>query len=109
MERGKFPARGAGVAFGGRTGRRGWRRRRSGLGLRAAAVPARWWREARLGLPFSTIARQGLPVPTGVRLMSPLATLAYSRPALAAFAAMGVLWGTFAAVLAGPEGDAGGG
>jgi MFS family permease len=31
--------------------------------------------------------------------MSPLATLAYSRPALAAFGAMGVLWGTFAAVL----------
>jgi MFS family permease len=31
--------------------------------------------------------------------MSPLATLAYSRPALAAFTAMGVLWGTFAAVL----------
>lgn len=31
--------------------------------------------------------------------MSPLSTLAYSRPALAAFGAMGVLWGTFAAVL----------
>ena len=31
--------------------------------------------------------------------MSPLATLAYSRPALGAFTAMGVLWGTFAAVL----------
>ncbi len=31
--------------------------------------------------------------------MSPLATLAYARPAMAAFAAMGVLWGTFAAVL----------
>jgi MFS family permease len=31
--------------------------------------------------------------------MSPLATLAYSRPALAAFGAMGVLWGTFAAAL----------
>jgi MFS family permease len=31
--------------------------------------------------------------------MSPLATLAYSRPALAAFGAMGVLWGTFAATL----------
>ena len=31
--------------------------------------------------------------------MSPLATLAFSRPALAAFGAMGVLWGTFAAVL----------
>jgi MFS family permease len=31
--------------------------------------------------------------------MSPLVTLAYSRPALAAFGAMGVLWGTFAAVL----------
>jgi len=31
--------------------------------------------------------------------MSPLATLAYARPAIAAFAAMGVLWGTFAAVL----------
>lgn len=31
--------------------------------------------------------------------MSRLATLAYARPALAAFAAMGVLWGTFAAVL----------
>ena len=31
--------------------------------------------------------------------MSALATLAYSRPALAAFGAMGVLWGTFAAVL----------
>lgn len=31
--------------------------------------------------------------------MSPLAVLAYSRPALAAFAAMGVLWGTFAAAL----------
>jgi MFS family permease len=28
-----------------------------------------------------------------------LATLAYARPAIAAFAAMGVLWGTFAAVL----------
>jgi MFS family permease len=31
--------------------------------------------------------------------MSPLSTLAYARPAIAAFAAMGVLWGTFAAVL----------
>ncbi len=31
--------------------------------------------------------------------MSPLATLAFARPAMAAFAAMGVLWGTFAAVL----------
>ncbi len=31
--------------------------------------------------------------------MSPLATLAYSRPALAAFGAMGLLWGTFAAAL----------
>jgi len=31
--------------------------------------------------------------------MSPVATLAYARPAIAAFAAMGVLWGTFAAVL----------
>jgi MFS family permease len=31
--------------------------------------------------------------------MSALATLAHSRPALAAFGAMGVLWGTFAAVL----------
>ena len=31
--------------------------------------------------------------------MSPLATLVYARPAIAAFAAMGVLWGTFAAVL----------
>jgi MFS family permease len=31
--------------------------------------------------------------------MSAVATLAYSRPALAAFGAMGVLWGTFAAVL----------
>ena len=31
--------------------------------------------------------------------MSPLATLAYARPAIAAFAAMGVLWGTFAAAL----------
>jgi MFS family permease len=31
--------------------------------------------------------------------MSALATLAYSRPALAAFGAMGVLWGTFAAAL----------
>lgn len=31
--------------------------------------------------------------------MSPLATLAYARPAMAAFAAMGVLWGTFAAAL----------
>ena len=31
--------------------------------------------------------------------MSALSTLAYARPAIAAFAAMGVLWGTFAAVL----------
>ena len=31
--------------------------------------------------------------------MKPLATLAAARPAMAAFAAMGVLWGTFAAVL----------
>ena len=31
--------------------------------------------------------------------MSPLSTLVYARPAIAAFAAMGVLWGTFAAVL----------
>lgn len=31
--------------------------------------------------------------------MSALSTLAYSRPAVAAFGAMGVLWGTFAAVL----------
>ena len=31
--------------------------------------------------------------------MSPLSTLAFARPAIAAFAAMGVLWGTFAAVL----------
>jgi MFS family permease len=31
--------------------------------------------------------------------VSALATLAYSRPALAAFGAMGVLWGTFAAAL----------
>jgi len=31
--------------------------------------------------------------------MSALSTLSYSRPALAAFGAMGVLWGTFAAVL----------
>jgi MFS family permease len=31
--------------------------------------------------------------------MSPLATLAHARPALAAFGAMGVLWGTFAAAL----------
>ncbi len=31
--------------------------------------------------------------------MSTLATLAYARPAMAAFAAMGVLWGTFAAAL----------
>jgi predicted MFS family arabinose efflux permease len=31
--------------------------------------------------------------------MSPLATLAYARPAIAAFAAMGVLWGSFAADL----------
>lgn len=31
--------------------------------------------------------------------MSPLATLAFSRPALAAFAAMGILWGSFAAAL----------
>ncbi|MGL4236174.1 MFS transporter [Tabrizicola sp.] len=31
--------------------------------------------------------------------MSALATLAYTRPAIAAFTAMGVLWGTFAAVL----------
>jgi MFS family permease len=31
--------------------------------------------------------------------MSALTTLAYSRPAVAAFGAMGVLWGTFAAVL----------
>ena len=31
--------------------------------------------------------------------MSPLATLAYARPAIAAFGAMGVLWGTFAAAL----------
>ena len=31
--------------------------------------------------------------------MIPLSTVAYSRPAIAAFAAMGVLWGTFAAVL----------
>lgn len=31
--------------------------------------------------------------------MPVLATLAYARPAIAAFAAMGVLWGTFAAVL----------
>lgn len=31
--------------------------------------------------------------------MSPLAMVAYSRPALAAFGAMGVLWGTFAAAL----------
>jgi MFS family permease len=32
-------------------------------------------------------------------MLSPLATLAHARPAIAAFAAMGVLWGTFAAVL----------
>ncbi|MES2539965.1 MAG: MFS transporter [Pseudomonadota bacterium] len=31
--------------------------------------------------------------------MSSLSTLAYARPAIGAFAAMGVLWGTFAAVL----------
>ena len=31
--------------------------------------------------------------------MTAVATLAYARPAIAAFAAMGVLWGTFAAVL----------
>lgn len=31
--------------------------------------------------------------------MSALSTLAYARPAIAAFAAMGVLWGTFAAAL----------
>jgi MFS family permease len=31
--------------------------------------------------------------------MSPLATLTHARPVLAAFGAMGVLWGTFAAVL----------
>jgi uncharacterized membrane protein len=31
--------------------------------------------------------------------MSPLATLSYARPAIAAFAAMGVLWGSFAADL----------
>jgi MFS family permease len=31
--------------------------------------------------------------------MMPTSTLAYARPAIAAFAAMGVLWGTFAAVL----------
>ncbi|WP_103258909.1 MFS transporter [Tabrizicola aquatica] len=31
--------------------------------------------------------------------MSPLATLTHARPALAAFGAMGVLWGTFAAAL----------
>jgi MFS family permease len=31
--------------------------------------------------------------------MTPLAQLAYARPALAAFGAMGVLWGTFAAAL----------
>ena len=31
--------------------------------------------------------------------MSPLATLSHARPAIGAFAAMGVLWGTFAAVL----------
>jgi len=31
--------------------------------------------------------------------MSPLATLSLARPAIVAFAAMGVLWGTFAAVL----------
>lgn len=31
--------------------------------------------------------------------MTPVATLAYARPALAAFGAMGVLWGTFAAIL----------
>ena len=31
--------------------------------------------------------------------MIPLSTVAYARPAIAAFAAMGVLWGTFAAVL----------
>ena len=31
--------------------------------------------------------------------MSPLANLAHARPALAAFAAMGILWGTFAAAL----------
>jgi len=30
--------------------------------------------------------------------MFALPTLAYARPAIAAFAAMGVLWGTFAAV-----------
>jgi MFS family permease len=32
-------------------------------------------------------------------MLSPLATLAHARPAIGAFAAMGVLWGTFAAVL----------
>ena len=31
--------------------------------------------------------------------MIPLSTVVYARPAIAAFAAMGVLWGTFAAVL----------
>lgn len=31
--------------------------------------------------------------------MIPLSTVTYARPAIAAFAAMGVLWGTFAAVL----------
>ena len=37
--------------------------------------------------------------------MISLANLAYARPAIAAFAAMGVLWGTFAAVLLGLEGN----
>ena len=31
--------------------------------------------------------------------MTSLSTLAHARPAIGAFAAMGVLWGTFAAVL----------
>ena len=91
---------GARVAVGWR---QGWKRARSGFGLSGAPHPRPLPTEGEGRRPVPAfpddLAWQGLTLPPGVPLMSPLATLSNARPALAAFAAMGVLWGTFAAVL----------